>query len=310
MKRSLIIGLRLGCAILVGAGMLLDYRCRVVPRRETRICQQNQTQLDGSAEAYAWWYSVSADTRVPVEETIFALKEFAGMLPRCPSGGTYVPFRIGENPACSIHGCLIQHAAPRLEGITDSDIRHWHEWLEKTITPQERELGRCMRQMPIWPREAAGTESQPPYEKGMPGYLVLARRCHADGQCHVNCVHGAPGATVGGWQMVNASRDQWHALTREWHKGWTNSTSCAPDPVWPGVPFLWCGRATGAGRRVLVTLREGKGGQEWVTHHLLVAEADLAMRIARLNDLLKSLGEVPVTVDLPAHVDSPTGTVK
>lgn len=289
----------LACLLLVG------YLYWLKPYIEMRVCLVNQRQMDGAAEIYAMGHSVSVDWHVPMEEIVFTLKDFQGMMPWCPSGGTYKPWRFCAPPACSVHGSLLSQKQFGT-GSSAFDVWVWKHWLANTITNEERELGGCMRHCHylIYPYSGPGKEEQPPpYEKDVPGYLVMARHCAKKHLLNVNCPHGAPGSDVGGWQMVNLSRGQWHKLIDDWYQAWNTPGALREGQILPGVPILWCGHSTGTGRRVVVCIRNGKGGQEWVTHEVLVTDADLARNLTVLNGLLKTAGESPVTLNAPDNVN-------
>ena len=46
------------------------------------------------------------------EVKLYVKLDAGGNLPKCPSGGTYVIERLGENPICSYHGYLLGTNSP------------------------------------------------------------------------------------------------------------------------------------------------------------------------------------------------------
>jgi hypothetical protein len=142
-----------------------------------------------------------------------------------------------------------------------------------------------------------------PYERGVPGHVMLAKYA-ATQVGSLNCQHGAPGARVGGWQAVNLPPDKWGALRRVWNQRYGKTE----------IPFFWCGRRTGQGRRVLVSARwmHLSDGEGWEFEYTVAAEPELRARVQQLGECLAAIGADPLSLDVPGSVDwealaGPTG---
>lgn len=146
-----------------------------------------------------------------------------------------------------------------------------------------------------------GAEWEIPYLPGVEGLkLLVAMSVAAYGTAvgGLNCHHGASGFNRGGWQCVNLPKSQWLELLDRWDKSKLTNLIGAD-----GVPIYWCGRSTGTGDRLCVTVRWEHG-----RHSLNMGrtkEETLVERVAWLNKQLAELGERPVSLDIPPGVDWP-----
>jgi len=153
---------------------------------------------------------------------------------------------------------------------------------------------------------------QMPHVPGLPGEELVCR-LDVNG-ASANCHMGAPGQSVGGWQMVNASPQAWDAIL----VGMRGKR----------IPVMWCGRPHRPGRRWKGTVRivfaiglhgdaygsvaeliernEGalKDGEPWLSYFRSaieygMPEEELKERLAEINAILrkKGEGETPLNVE-------------
>ena len=131
-----------------------------------------------------------------------------------------------------------------------------------------------------------------PYVNGLPGYGMFAlmsdqRRNMAD----VNCCHGARFRPFGGWQAVNLPPSTWTKLQAAWTAAGESG----------GIPFAWCGKATGVDRRALFSARVEDGAwSAFFAGH--VEEAELTRQLSVLNEVLTGMDETPINMDVPDGV--------
>jgi hypothetical protein len=145
---------------------------------------------------------------------------------------------------------------------------------------------------------AEGHSGQLPFEKGLPGYEMLARFCQSmhPGEGGCNCHHGAPHCGFGGWQAVNLPPEKWALLLDKY--------KLPPSIAWwgRGIPFYWCGKPSGLGMR-LVGMAHRSGDNEWWVINDRISEEDLKECVDRLNLCLAEIGEPPISLNVPDGVD-------
>jgi hypothetical protein len=134
-----------------------------------------------------------------------------------------------------------------------------------------------------------------PYEQGVPGYLMLARYGARQQPGGLNCNHGAPESCIGGWQAVNLSPAKWLALRQAWVKRFGDTE----------IPFFWCGKNTGLGRRVVVSVRWASlsGGEGWSFEYTVVPEQKLRHLVDQLGECLAAIDTERIDIDVPSDVD-------
>jgi hypothetical protein len=140
-----------------------------------------------------------------------------------------------------------------------------------------------------------------PYDQGVTGFEFIARFSASSG-ANVNCNHGSQ-ARIGGWQAVNLTPQLWSEVAKRW------------DLPKKPIPFAWCGKPTNVGQRVVIliikTNHQDAGviinnnlrdaGFFLVTFNM--NEAELKADLLKLNEILMSVGEAPIEMDVPDRID-------
>jgi hypothetical protein len=124
-----------------------------------------------------------------------------------------------------------------------------------------------------------------PYDQGVSGFEFIAR-FSASSDAHVNCNHGSQ-ARIGGWQAVNLTPQLWSEVAKRWD-----------FPKKP-IPFAWCGKATGVGQRVVTAVINYRLDAGFVLHPFNMNEAELKADLLKLNEILISVGEAPIEMNVP-----------
>lgn len=300
-SRRFLLGIVLLLAAAAG-GCWLYWHFIGQPRRHERICRVNQVLIAESRMMYGLEGNRDSGVRrvIPNEELV-AFLPFKPGIPFCPSGGSYVDGADGQPVLCSIHGDL------QAGGVQPSagDQAAQKGWLASALTPAERALAQCMdrsyRAGQAIARRSGSTALPPLHEPGVLGCQLLARECRKLGLAETNCVHGAPGNGVGGWQYANLSQASWNRILSRWPRDDSPWLALRPH----GPPILWCGRGAATGRRMTMVLCRGpvEKAAGWYLAPALLSETELQQRVAQLNALLKGLGQAPVSLDVPADVD-------
>ena len=87
---------------------------------------------------------------------------------------------------------------------------------------------------------------------------------------------------------MNLPPEKWDELLNRW----------PTQGSWDGVPFYWCGRENSKQLRLLCVVQ--KGSLIWIDK---VSEQQLAKQVDQLNQLLTTIGERPVPLNIPDNVD-------
>ena len=132
-----------------------------------------------------------------------------------------------------------------------------------------------------------------PYDANKQGYIFLAE-FSSNSEATVNCNHGAPNSSFGGWQMVNLSPEAWSKVFDKWGALYQNP-----------IPFAWCGRPTGVSTRLvtIINYQPKKEEHSLSLFHKNMEEEELEERLKRLNKILKEIGEAPVSLNIPEGID-------
>lgn len=136
-----------------------------------------------------------------------------------------------------------------------------------------------------------GEPHPPPYLPGVDGAMLWAAIGRTGG--NLNCHHGAPKRTFGGWQGVNLPPEKWDEVARRWVE--------KKYPI--GVPVYWCGGSDPSKRRAFTTLHPWGLRERPNYSNEVHSEADCARYVAALNEILTAMGERPVPLNVPDNVD-------
>jgi hypothetical protein len=131
----------------------------------------------------------------------------------------------------------------------------------------------------------------PPYEAGVPGYIMMENIC--SNYPVAWCNHGRKaGYQYSGWQALNLSPEQWIAFQKTW------SSRDETD-----VPFAWCGRPTGLNKRLIFYI-----SSQCATKNLrfaYISETDIKKQVKRINEVLSEIRAEPVSLDIPVRNKKP-----